>query len=188
MNERANREVRALLDELVGSGREVGLQVAAYLDGELAVDCWAGLAARASGPGRVDRPVDGDSLFTVFSTGKGVVATALHLLAERGQVDYGAPVARYWPEFAQSGKERVTVRDALSHRSGVPQMPDGLVAEDLLDWDRMVAAITRLSPIFPPGTTTAYHALTYGWIVGEVVRRVDGRPVGQFVQEEICAP
>ncbi|HEY3110787.1 MAG TPA: serine hydrolase domain-containing protein [Chloroflexota bacterium] len=188
MNDPANAQVKALLDELVASGREVGLQVAAYLDGQLVVDAWSGLAARANGSPGPDRAVDGDTLFTVFSTGKGVVATALHILAERGRVDYDAPIARYWPEFAANGKERVTVRDALTHRSGVPQMPEGLVAADLLDWEKMVAAVARLTPILPPGTTTAYHALTYGWIVGEVVRRIDGRPIGRFVQEEICAP
>ncbi len=183
MNEQANARVKALLDEMVGDGREVGLQVAAYLGGQLVVDCWAGVAARDEG-----RAVDGDSLFTVFSTGKGVAATALHILAERGKVDYDAPVAAYWPAFAANGKARVTVRDALTHRAGIPQMPDGLVPEDLLDWDKMVARVAELQPILEPGTTTAYHALTYGWIVGELVRRIDGRPIGRFVQEEICAP
>jgi CubicO group peptidase (beta-lactamase class C family) len=110
------------------------------------------------------------------------------MIAERGGADYDAPVATYWPEFAQNGKERVTVRDALTHRAGVPQMPDGLVPEDLLDWDKMVAAVAALKPILEPGKQTAYHALTYGWIVGELVRRIDGRPIGRFVQEEICAP
>jgi CubicO group peptidase (beta-lactamase class C family) len=112
----------------------------------------------------------------------------LALAHSRGFLDYDERVAAYWPEFGQNGKERVTVRDALTHRSGVPQMPEGLVAEDLLDWEKMVAAVARLTPIFPPGTTTAYHALTYGWILGEVLRRIDGRPIGRFVEEEICAP
>jgi CubicO group peptidase (beta-lactamase class C family) len=183
VNERANTQVKTLLDELVGGGREVGLQVAAYLNGELVVDAWAGQAARDE-----PRAVDGDSLFTVFSTGKGVAATALHILAERGKVDYDAPIARYWPEFAAKGKERVTVRDGLTHRAGIPQMPSGLVPNDLLNWDTMVAAVAQLEPLFRPGTTTAYHALTYGWIVGELVRRIDGRPIGQFVQDEICQP
>lgn len=183
VNERANRRIRALLDELVAAGREVGLQVAAYLNGRPVLDAWAGSADRQAG-----RSVDGDTLFTVYSTGKGVVATAVHLLAERDKLDYDAPIATYWPEFAANGKERVTVRDALTHRSGIPQMPEGLVAEDLLDWEKMVAAVARLKPIFPPGTTTAYHALTYGWILGEVVRRADGRDLGRFVLEEFCQP
>lgn len=182
MNEAANQQVQALLDELVNTGAEVGLQVAAYRHGRLVVDCWAGMAARDE-----DRAVDGDSLFTVFSTGKGVAATCLHLLAERGKVDYDAPIARYWPEFAANGKGGVTVRDALTHRSRIPQMPNGLVPRDLLDWDRMVAAVAALPPIVPSGVT-AYHAITFGWIVGEVVRRVDGRSIGRFVQEELCAP
>jgi CubicO group peptidase (beta-lactamase class C family) len=180
---RANAHVNELLRQLVDDGRELGLQVAAYLNGRLVVDTWAGLADRAAG-----RPIEGDTLFTVFSTGKGVAATCAHLLAERGQLDYDAPVARYWPEFAANGKEAVTVRDALTHRAGIPQMPEGLVPEDLLDWEKMVAAVAQLRPMLPPGTTTAYHALTFGWIVGALVRRIDGRPIGRFVQEEICVP
>jgi CubicO group peptidase (beta-lactamase class C family) len=175
--------VQALLDGLVERGPEVGLQVAAYLDGSLVVDAWAGLADEAS-----RRSVDGETLFNVSSTGKGVAATCLHLLVDRGAVDYAAPVAAYWPEFAAHGKSGVTVEHVLSHRSGIPQTPEGYGPEMLIDWDRMCAGIAQLEPMFEPGTRTAYQAVTFGFMVGEIIRRVDGRPIGQFVQEEIARP
>src|SRR5262245_47366710 len=121
---RANERMRGVLADLVASGAELRLQLAAYRHGELVGDTWAGVVDRASG-----RPVDGDSLFTVFSTSKGIAATCAHLLAERGQLDYDAPIARYWPELARAGKERATVRDALGHRVGVPGLPAGATPE-----------------------------------------------------------
>jgi CubicO group peptidase (beta-lactamase class C family) len=183
MNADANAAVRALLEELIAGGSELGLQAAAYRNGELVIDASAGTADRASG-----RPVDGDTLFTVFSTSKGITATCIHLLAERGQVDYDVPIARYWPEFAANGKERATVRDALTHRIGLPQMPEGVTPEDLCDWDAMCATLAAQAPLWEPGTTTGYHAYTFGWILGEILRRIDGRPIATFVQEEVCAP
>lgn len=182
MHAEANERTQALLEELVASGQERGLQAAAYLDGQLVVDAFAG-TMDASG-----RPVDGDTLFTVFSTSKGITATCIHLLAERGQLEYDTPIAHYWPEFGQQGKERATLRDALTHRAGVPQMPEGVTPEDLCDWDAICAAIAAQAPLWEPGTKTGYHAYTFGWILGEVLRRVDGRPIAQFVQEEICTP
>jgi CubicO group peptidase (beta-lactamase class C family) len=183
MDERANAAVRAHLEALVADGAQLGLQVAAYLHGELVVDAWAGVADRATG-----RPVDGDTLFTIWSAGKGLVATCVHLLAERGRLDYDAPVAAYWPAFGARGKDRVTVRDALTHRAGVPQLPPGTTAAALADWDGMCAAIAAQAPLWAPGTQTGYHAYTFGWILGEVVRRIDGRPLGAFVREEVGAP
>lgn len=183
MNEGANAAVRAVLEEAVADGSQLGFQVAAYLDGELVVDAWAGVAERATG-----RPVDGDTLFTVWSVGKGVVATCAHLLAERGQLDYDAPVAAYWPAFGARGKERVTVRDALTHRAAVPQLPPGTAVADFADWEGMCAAVAAQAPLWAPGTQTGYHAYTFGWIVGELVRRIDGRPIGRFVQDEVCTP
>ncbi|MBI3967878.1 MAG: beta-lactamase family protein [Chloroflexi bacterium] len=179
----ANERVRTVLEELTGSGRELGVQVAAFLDGECVIDAWAGLADRESG-----RPVTGETLFTAMSIGKAVAATCLHLLADRGQLDYDAPIARYWPEFAARGKERATVRHALTHATAVPQLPSGTTPELLCDWDAMCAGIASLEPLWEPGTKTGYHALTFGWIVGELVRRVDGRPLNDLLQEEICRP
>jgi CubicO group peptidase (beta-lactamase class C family) len=180
---RANAAVQSLLDELVGSGEELGLQVAAYHQGRLVIDAWAGIADAQTG-----RKVDGDTLFTVFSTTKGTTCTAMHILAERGLLDYDNPVARYWPAFAARGKGRVTLRQVLAHTAGVPQMPEEATPEVLCDWERICAAIADLPPLWEPGTLTGYHGYTIGWILGEVLRRVDGRPIARFVQEEICAP
>jgi CubicO group peptidase (beta-lactamase class C family) len=170
--------------EIATERGEQGVQVAAYVDGELVVDAWIG-DARPGGP-----PVDGDTLFPVFSVTKAVTSTALHVQAERGYVDYEQPVATYWPEFAANGKESLTVRHVLSHQSGIPQMPDGVTPERLADWDWMTQRVAEFTPMFEPGTSSAYQSLVYGWIIGEVVRRTDpqGRDFGRFVQEEICEP
>lgn len=164
---------------------EVGLQVAVYHHGELVVDAWGGIADETTG-----RKVDGDTLFPVFSLVKAVTATALHIQAERGLIEYDQPIARYWPEFAAQGKERATVRDALSHRLGIPQMPDGVTPELMSDYDWMVDQLARMKPRFEPGTDNGYMCYTFGWVIAECVRRTDPqhRPFGAFVQEEICAP
>ena len=172
--------VQAVLDHLVTDESEVGVQVAAYLNGRLVIDAWAGSADPAS-----HRAVDGDTLFNVSSCGKGVAATCLHVLADRGRIEYDAPVAEYWPEFAARGKAQITVRHVLAHRSGIPYSPPVYGPRLLVDWDRMCSAIADLEPIFQPGTKTAYQAVNFGFIIGELVRRVDGRPIGQFVRDEI---
>jgi len=159
-----------------------GAAVAVYYRGELVVDLWGG-----SGAGR--QPWRRDTLAMCFSTTKGVISTALHLLADRGQICYDAPVAAYWPQFAQHGKERVTVRHVLTHSAGLHQMRT-LVdhAERMLDWEYMVAALERAEPAYEPGTRHGYHALTYGWLAGELIRRVSGRPVARFVADELARP
>ncbi len=176
-----------LVDEAVERALEmgeVGVQVAAHLDGELIVDIAAGEVER--GGANVER----DTLFAVFSVTKAIVATALHLQAERGLVDYSAPVARYWPEFAQHGKDAILVGDVLCHRSGIPQMPDGVTPELMCDWDWMIEAIEQFEPMFPPGTTNAYHELVWGWIVGEIIERSDAahRSLREFLAEELTGP
>jgi CubicO group peptidase (beta-lactamase class C family) len=175
--------IQRVIDEYVESGKEVGLQVAAYVDGELVVDAWAGVADEASG-----RLVDGETLFTSWSTTKGFVATCVHILADRGRLDYDDPICECWPEFAAGGKGAATIRHALTHAIGVPQMPDGVTPEMMTDWDGMCAAIAALPPLWEPGEKTGYHAWTFGWILGEIIRRVDGRAIAQFVQEELCEP
>ena len=159
-----------------------GAAVAVYHRGELVVDLWGGSRAE-------ERPWQRDTLAMCFSTTKGVVSTALHLLADRGQIDYDTPVAAYWPHFAQHGKERVTVRHVLTHSAGLHRMRT-LVdhAQRMLDWEYMVAALERAEPAYEPGTRHGYHALTYGWLAGELIRRVSGRPVALFVQEELARP
>ena len=172
------------VDEAIQAG-EVGIQFAVYKDEELVVDVWGGVADKATG-----RQVDRQTLFNVFSVTKAITATALHIQAERGLVDYDAPIARYWPEFAAHGKDRATVRDGLSHRTGIPAMPAGVTPEQMADYDWMVNALANLEPVFEPGTTNAYHSYTWGWINSVIVERTDPgqRPFRQFVHEEIAQP
>lgn len=164
---------------------EIGVQVAAYLDGELIVDTWIGAADPATG-----KLVDGSTLFTAFSVTKAITATALHLQAERGLVGYDQPVASYWPAFGANGKDAITIRQVLSHRSGIPQMPSGVEPEEMCDWEWMVDGIERMTPLFAPGTTNAYQSLIFGWIVGEIVRRTDPRrrSFDRYVRDELLDP
>ena len=157
----ANAVVQKAIDDAIGAGREVGLQVAAYKDGKLVVDTWGGVADPASG-----RKVDGDTLFNVYSVTKAVAATALHVQAERGLVDYDAPIVKYWPQYGAHGKGRTTVRDALTHRLHPTDAGRRHTRDDVPDWDAMVRAIADLKPLAEPGTRTLYLSMTFGWIVG----------------------
>lgn len=179
----ATDRVRSALDRALELG-EIGVQVAVYLHGELLVD----LAAGVREPG--GRPVDTETLFPVLSVSKAIAATAVHLQAERGLLDYHRPVADYWPDFGINGKDRITVAHVLAHQSGIPQMPDGVTPERMCDWDWMVAEIEQLTPHFSPGTANAYQSIVYGWLLGELVRRTDpfARDFGRFVREELCEP
>jgi CubicO group peptidase (beta-lactamase class C family) len=132
--------------------------------------------------------VSHDSLFPVFSTTKGIAATAVHRVVERNRVSYDRRISEVWPEFGAAGKREITLRQALSHSAGIPCMPVGLDFAQLADWDSMCAAIARLAPMSPPGEQTVYHAMTYGWIVGEFARRVDGRPFREIFEQEIAQP
>jgi CubicO group peptidase (beta-lactamase class C family) len=185
INAAANAIVQQALDRATTEGGEIGVQVAAYLNGKLVIDAWSGDADPAS-----QRKVDGDTLFNVYSVTKAVAATALHILVDRGHIDYPAPVTRYWPEYGVHGKEKTTVRDVLTHRAGIPQMPEGVTPEQMCDWDWMTRAIANLTPLAEPGTSTLYLSMTFGWIIGELVRRADPlhRSLGRFVREEIAAP
>ena len=177
--------VQAALNKAVTDGPEIGVQVAAYLHGELVADAWAGVADQSTG-----RSVSGDTLFNVYSVTKAVAATALHMQAYRGLIDYDAPVAKYWPEYAAHGKQKTTVRDVLTHRACVPQMPAGVTPETMCDWQWMCREIAELKPIAEPGSRTLYLSMTFGWLVGEMVRRTDpkGRSFGRFVREELALP
>ncbi len=165
---------------------EVGIQVAAFLDGRLIVDCWTG-SADPAGSGRL---VDGETLFSTFSVTKGVTAAALARLVEQGVLSYDTVVAEVWPRYGQAGKESTTIEDVLSHRAGVPTMPAGVTPEMMCDWSYMTAALERAVPTFAPGTTNAYHTLVWGWLVGEIVQRADPkkRRLDAFVREELLAP
>ncbi len=181
----ANAAVRTLLERLVDEDREIGIQVAAYLGDDLVIDAWAGVT---EGGGR--RQIDGDTLFNAFSVAKALTATALHIQAERGLVDYDQPLARYWPEFGGEGREKVTVRHVLTHRSGMMRMPGDVTPERMCDWNWMIGAFERMAPGFEPGSASGYQSMSFGWLVGEVVRRTDpkGRDFGRFVREEIALP
>ena len=132
----ASAKVRATLETLVRDTPEIGLQVAAYLDGKLVVDAWAGMADEAT-----KKPVDGDTMFMLSSTTKGVTATCMHAFVEKHKLDYDMPIVKVWPEFGANGKEAATLRHALSHRTGVPQTPVGYTPDWLPDWDRMCRGI-----------------------------------------------
>jgi CubicO group peptidase (beta-lactamase class C family) len=181
----ANAAVQRAIDSAIASGREIGLQVAAYHRGRLVADAWGGLADPSTG-----RRVDGDTLFNVYSVTKAVAATAIHILVDRGLIHYDAPVAHYWPEYAAHGKGATTVRHVLTHRACVPQMPEGVTPGRLCDWDWMTRAIAHLEPLAEPGTKTLYLSMTFGWILGELVRRTDPghRSLGRFVHDEIAKP
>ena len=180
MSDLAER-IRRLLTELVGSGAENGLQAAVYHRGELVADVVAGEAA----PGR---PVTPDTIFYAASTAKGVAATVVHVLAERGVLDYDTRIAELWPEFATHGKDRATVRHALTHSVGVPVLPADLPVETFLDWDAVCAVIAGLEPQWAPGERSGYHPLTFGFLVGEIVRRATGKPVSQVLAEDVAGP
>jgi CubicO group peptidase (beta-lactamase class C family) len=177
------QQVQQAIDELVGSGAERGLQVAVYRHGEQVVDAVAGVADPDG-----DRPVDAGTVFYNFSIVKGAAATIAHILAERGLFGYDTPVAELWPEFAAHGKQAVTVRHVLNHTAGVPGIPLDTTIEDLCDWDRMCAAIADAEPWWEPGTKVGYHAYTFGYIVGELVRRATGKPISQVLAEEVAGP
>jgi CubicO group peptidase (beta-lactamase class C family) len=160
-----------------------GASMAVYHRGELVVDLWGGY--------RTDDgdPWTRDTLAMCFSTTKGVAATAAHILADRGLLDYDEPVATYWPEFAQNGKQDITVRQVLSHSAGLHRF--GTIIDHgskMLDWDHMTDALAAARPVYPPGTAVGYHGLTFGWLVGEIVHRVSGVPIGRFVHDEIAVP
>ena len=181
----ASEAVQTIVDRHVAEGKELGIHVVAYHQGIKIVDCVGGVVAPDS-----DRLVDADTLFNVFSVSKAITDVALWIQIERGLVALDAPVADYWPEFAQNGKAGVTVAHVLYHRSGVPHMPDGTTPERICDWHWVTREIARLAPIYEPGTRGAYQCMTQGWMLGEVIRRTDPqqRSYRQFAIDEIATP
>ncbi|MGP4098144.1 serine hydrolase domain-containing protein [Nonomuraea sp. KM90] len=177
------QQVQEAADRLVESGEERGLQVAVYRDGVQIVDVVAGVADPETG-----RPVTPGTPFYNFSIGKGATATVAHVLAERGLFGYDTPVAELWPEFARHGKEGVTVRHVLSHTAGVPGVPLDTTPEDVCDWGKMVAALEDAELWWEPGTKVGYHAYTFGFLVGEIVRRATGKPISQVLREDVAGP
>ena len=162
---------------------EVGAAVAVWVDGDLVVNLWGGFA-----DARRRRHWRENTLASVFSGTKGLTSTCVHLLADRGEVDLAAPVAQYWPEFAAAGKQDITIASVLGHRSGVigPRTP--LHWREAADWDRVCEQLALSEPWWEPGTAQGYHMVTFGFILGEVVRRVTGRTIGQYLRTEIAEP
>src|SRR3954467_9790878 len=162
---------------------DVGGSVAVFVDGEPVVDVWAGYADAAR-TARWER----DTLTNVFSTTKTMTALCALVLADRGDLDLDAPVARYWPEFAAAGKETTRVRHLLGHTAGLPDFDGPIAVEDLFDWPAVTARLAAQAPAWEPGTAGGYHSVTFGFLVGEVVRRVTGRSLGTFFAEEVAGP
>ncbi|MEV0236505.1 serine hydrolase domain-containing protein [Nonomuraea sp. NPDC050786] len=175
--------VREAFAANLAGGADIGAAVSVYLHGRKVVDLWGGIADPETG-----RPWERDTLQLVYSTTKAVTATCALLLAQRGQLDLDAPVAECWPEFAANGKERLPVRWLLTHQAGLPALDHPVTPEEAIAWEPVVAALAAQRPYWEPGTEHGYHGLTYGWLVGEVVRRVSGRSIGTFLAEEIAAP
>jgi CubicO group peptidase (beta-lactamase class C family) len=166
-----------------GGVTEVGAACCVHVNGRKVVDLWGGIADRASG-----RPWAEDTVVLVFSTSKGVAAACAHLLVQRGKLALDAPVREYWPEFAEAGKRDVPVRMLLNHRVGLPAIDRTLSYDEVMRVTPVVEALAAQTPFWEPGSAHGYHALTYGWLVGELVRRVTGLTIGRFLQEEITEP
>ncbi len=175
--------VRGAFQSNFDDGLEDGAAFAAYHRGKKVADLWGGIADTRTG-----RPWQEDSLVLVYSTTKGATAMCANKLAQQGAVDVDAPVATYWPEFAQAGKAEVTVAELLSHRAGLAWIDGSMAFEEALAWDPVIRALERQAPSWPPGAAHGYHATTYGWLVGEVVRRVSGRSLGTYLREEVAGP
>ncbi|MEV0297357.1 serine hydrolase domain-containing protein [Nocardia sp. NPDC050710] len=175
--------VRAAFAANFAERGDIGAAVCVYRDGRPVVDLWGGSADPNGG-----RAWERDTIQLVYSSTKGVTTTAAHLLAQRGDLDFDAPVVRYWPEFAAAGKAEIPVRWLLSHQAGLAALDKPVPLADALAWQPMVEALAAQTPNWTPGTAHGYHGRTFGWLVGEVIRRVSGRSVGQFVAEEIAGP
>lgn len=167
--------VRTAFEKNVDEGLEIGAAYAVHHEGRLVVDLWGGTY----------RP---DTLQLVFSTTKGWTAILASLLAQRGELDIDAPVASYWPEFAAEGKGDIPVRWLLSHQAGLPYPTEACTLDDVLGWDGVVAKLAASTPVWEPGTAHGYHAVTYGFLVGEVLRRITGRSVGTLLRDEVAGP
>ena len=162
---------------------ELGAAVHVTIEGRPVVDLWGGIADHRSGA-----PWRADTMAIIFSSTKGATALCAHVLAAMGKLDWEAPVARYWPEFAQAGKERIPVRYLLTHQSGLAGIDKPLPGQAIFDWDAMTSALAAQAPLWPPGERHGYHAVTFGFLVGEVVRRISGLSLGRFFRESIAGP
>jgi CubicO group peptidase (beta-lactamase class C family) len=175
--------VRAMFEKIFSDGWEVGAAVHVLLDGQPVVDLWGGAADETG-----TQPWKPDTIVNVWSTTKGWLALAMHMLADQRTIDFEKPVANYWPEFAQNGKGDVLLRHVLTHTAGLPAPSLKVPDEALYDWDAMVHSLEKSELFWQPGTKCGYHAATFGWLNGEVVRRVTGMTVGQYLRTQIASP
>jgi len=178
----AFRAVREALEQNLADPDEIGEAVSVVVDGKTVVDLWGGYRDVAR-----SKPWNHETIVCVFSAAKPIGALAVLMLIERGQIELDAPVTRYWPEFGQAGKDHVTVRQLLGHFAGIPGA-FAAVPGDAYDWQRMIQALEIQAPLWPPGTQGCYHTFSYGYLCGELVRRVTGKSLGKFVQDEIAGP
>lgn len=175
--------VRDAFEENLAGGADVGASCCATLEGEIVVDLWGGYSDEAK-----TRPWQRNTIVNVYSTTKTMAALTALLLADRGELDFDAPVAKYWPEFVVNGKERIKVSQVMSHASGLSGWKEPLKTEDLYDWEKMTSLLAAQAPLWEPGTASGYHAVTFGFLIGEVVRRITGKSLGTVFREEIAEP
>lgn len=181
--DRRFRLVQEQFEENFASRGEVGASLAVMVDGRIVADLWGGHMDEAR-----TRPWERDTIVCVYSATKGMTATCAHHLVEQGLLDLDAPVTRYWPEFGQAGKGRIPVRWLLSHRAGLPAVREPLPLGSHYRWEVMTEALARTEPWWEPGTKHGYHSLAFGWLVGEVIRRVSSRSVGVYCREHVAGP
>jgi len=175
--------VERLFRQQIDRGLHPGAALAVYRHGKLVLDLQGGLADRESG-----KRIASDTMFVLYSSTKALAAVTLHILWQRRQLEWDDPVAKHWPEFARNGKGAVTIRHVLTHRGGFPETPGELTWNKWRDWDAVVQAMEEISLEYQPGEVMAYHARNFGWVIGELVRRIDGRPFNRFLQEEVTGP
>lgn len=175
--------VRAAFEDNFARHEELGASVCVTVDGETVVDLWGGVQADDAAT-----PWEADTLATVFSCTKGAVALAAHVLVDRGEISLDRPVADYWPEFAVNGKEGATVRMLLDHTVGVPTWREKIPKGEIYDWDAMVQRCAAEEAFWEPGSRQGYHMVSFGWLIGEVIRRVSGMSLGAFLAEAVAAP
>jgi CubicO group peptidase (beta-lactamase class C family) len=175
--------VKEVMAASLDSGADLGCSFCVTRNGETIVDIWGGYADPAK-----TRPWAKDTIVNVYSTTKTMTALTALLIADRGELDFDAPVARYWPEFAANGKAGVKVSHLMSHSAGLSGWKEPLTTADVYDWEKMTSLLAAQAPYWAPGTASGYHALTQGYLVGEVIRRVTGKTIGTVFREEIAAP
>ncbi len=183
MNAEALRATEELFFKQIDNKLHPGAALAVYRHGELVLDLYGGVADTESGA-----PVVEDTMFVFYSCTKPLAAFGPYLLWERGKLDWDDPVAKYWPEFAKNGKDAVTVRHVMTHQAGFPTTPAELTWDKWQDWDAVVQALENVSLEYQPGSVLSYHPMNFGWMCGELVRRIDGRPFNEFIKEELTAP